>query len=238
MAVFEFRSRVAYDDVDSEMSLTLRGIMGMMQEAAIAHSDLAGYSIRNVQQTRVVWMLARWRIRRSGTAKWNDELTVRTWPRTMDRVTSERDFEVLDENGSVVAIGESVWVLVSADTGRITRISRQISEAYDLTDRKVFLDSVFEPEKSNGTVNYNSSVQKRDIDSNQHVNNRVYLDYAMEALDSDIISCVSELRIYYRKQLLLGEAVRCVCYEVANGYCVDICSEDISDVRATVEFYK
>lgn len=238
MAVYEFKTRVSYDDVDENMMLTLRGTIGMMQEAAIIHSDLIGYSACNTEKTGVIWMLVRWRVRRISEAKWNEKLIVRTWPRTMDRVTSERDFEIVDENNRVVAIGESVWVLVSADTRRIIRIPQHIAQAYDLTERKVFDTPVCEYPSDQGEEVYSGVVRKRDIDSNHHVNNRVYLDYANEGINNEQNGRFSEVRIHYRKQLLLGETVKCLYQRNSLGCRVDVCSNNSADIRATVEFYE
>lgn len=235
MSVFEFRTRVSYDDIDENMCLTLRGAMGLMQEAAIIHSDMVGYSIYDTPRTHVLWMLIHWRIRLTGKAMWNEELTVKTWPRTFERATSERDFEIVDAGGKQIAIGESLWVLVNADTGRITRITPEISKAYDLTDHKVFDDELRDPAQGEGTITYACNVLRRDIDTNHHVNNRVYLDYAMEALPEDMeLGALHEISVRYRRQLFLGQPVDCFYRKDGDCHIVDICSEDGKVLNCTV----
>ena len=227
MAVYEFHTRVGYDDIDQDLSLNLRGVMGMMQEAAILHSDLTGFSIRNVQQTHVIWMLIQWRIRIVKKAFWNEAVTVRTWPRTMGRATSARDFEVVDVCGERIAIGESLWVLVNADTGRITRVTQQMRDLYHLTQETVFETPVFPVADMCGSQTYSAVVSRRDIDTNRHVNNRVYLDYAREALPSHIdISEFSEVSIHFHKQLLLGQRFCCQYIAEQSRHIVRIVSDD------------
>lgn len=235
MAFFEFPTRVAYGDVDAAMHLSLHGAMGLMQEAAIIHSDMIGYSVRHIPQTRLIWMLVRWRVRLLEDALWNENVIVRTWPRTMERVTSDREFEIIGENGRRVAIGSSSWVLVSADTGRIVRIPAEVAAAYDLTELCVFDDDLPDPVEAPGELTYSGKVLKRDIDTNHHVNNRVYLQIADEAIADKDEKMFREVMVKYRRQLLLGQEVRCFSRKEDKCWIVDICSED-DTISATVMY--
>ena len=89
---FEYPTRVTYGEVDQQLRLTLRGAMAMMQEAAIVHSSQAGYAVEDIPRTHVIWMLVRWRVKRIGAVRWNEAVTVETWPRSMARVTSVRNW--------------------------------------------------------------------------------------------------------------------------------------------------
>ena len=236
MAFFEFKTRVSYDDIGDGMTLSLRGAIGMMQEAAIIHSDMIGYSINDVQRTQVIWMLVQWRVRMVGEAYWNEPLTVVTWPRTMERATSERDFKIIDEHGQPVALGESVWVLVSAQTGRIIRIPSHIKQAYDLTKERAIEDPFEETAQDvPGVLTFSGRVCRRDIDTNHHMNNRVYLDYAFEALPQTVLSSsINEAVIRYRSQLVYGQDFQCV-YKNADGVnIVEIVGSDDHTIHASV----
>ena len=235
MAVFEFASRVSYDQIDREMNLSLRGAMDLMQEAAIVHSDRTGFSIRNVDQTRVIWMLLQWRIRIEGKVGWNEPVVVRTWPKSMGRVTSERDFEIWTTDGRKVAAATSNWALINVDTGRLARITPSMLDAYDLTPQDALEDVFPKVEEAAVQERFWGRVTRRDIDTNAHVNNRVYLDYAMEALPDEATACVySEVFIRYKKQLLPGQTFRCLYTKSSEHHVVDVCGEDEKDLRATV----
>ena len=118
MDVFSYSTRVTYGEVDGALHLTLRGAMAMMQEAAIVHSSQAGYAVADIPRTHVIWMLVHWRVKMVKDACWNEAVAVKTWPRSMGRVTSVRNFEISNARGETVALGESEWILVSTDTGR------------------------------------------------------------------------------------------------------------------------
>lgn len=235
LSPYVFPTRVAYGDIDGHMALTLRGAMAMMQEAAIVHSAQAGYAMQDIPRTHVIWMLVQWRVRMAGRAMWNDNLTVETWPRAMARVTSDRNFEIKNAMGQTVVLGHSTWILVNTDTGRAARITPEIAAAYDLVERDVFDAPLVELPDGPGETAYEGFVQRRDIDTNHHMNNLVYLDYARQALPEDLCGRpFRELGIRYVRQLRLGDPIACVLHR-GQGCCrVDICSGET--VHAAVTF--
>ena len=201
------------------------------------HSSRSGFSIQDIPETHVLWMLLQGRVRLVGRAAWNDSVTVETWPRTMERITSTRNFEVYGPDRSLVAVGESNWVLVNADTGRPARITAEIAKAYDLTDRDVFQTPQEDLPEGKGRLSFSSTVLRRDIDTNHHVNNRVYLDFAREALPPELAAYpFPEVSVRYRRQLLLGDLIRCYYRQDGVQHIVDICGEDQSHIHATVAF--
>lgn len=237
MSVYSFQTRVSYDDIDENLHLTLKGALGYMQEAAVIHSSKVGYSVGDVARTHVIWMLNQWRVRLQRPACWHDRLTVETWPRTMERATSIRDFDIRNESGESVCIGESNWVLVSADTGRIMRVPPEVVQAYDLTERTVFDLPLQKIAPSDGVMTYSAMVQRRDLDTNHHVNNRVYLDYALEALPAEVdLSAYREVIVKYHRQLLLNEPFTCWYRTDGDRQIVDIKSADGQVLHCTVVY--
>lgn len=226
-STYSLQTNVTYRDIDDRLHLTLKGAMAYMQEAAMIHSSMAGYSVGDVPRTRMAWMLTQWRIRLVGSACWREHLTVETWPRTMERATTVRDFEIRNGAGEPVCVGESNWILVSVDTGRILRIPPEVVQAYDLNDRTVF-DTILEKiPMGGGVLRSTGTVQHRDLDTNHHVNNLVYLDYAWEALPEELdLTAYREVVVKYHRQLLLHDGYSCWYRTEGQKQIVDIKSLD------------
>ena len=237
MSRFDFHTRVSYGDIEQDLSLSLTGAMRMMQEAAIIHSSQVGYSVTDAARTRLGWMLVQWRVRMTGRASWNDDLVVKTWPRTMEKLTSDRCFRITDKSGEEVALGESSWLMVSVDTGKMIRIPPQVVEAYDLTPDTVFETPMPRLGSQLGEETYTCTAQRRDLDTNRHVNNLVYLDYARQALPEDAAETVfSEVSVRYHRQILLGDPIHCYLLQTDREYLVQICGNDPRQIHATVLF--
>lgn len=234
---YVFHTRVAYSDIGPDLRLTLPGAMRMMQEAAILHSDCSGYSVMDIQRTRVIWMLVQWRVRLVNAARWNTPLEVRTWPCTMEKITSDRCFQICDEAGNTVALGESTWLLVNADTGRAMRIPPEVAAAYDLIPDRVFPAPLGRLSQQVGQQTGSFRVLRRDLDTNRHVNNLIYLDYAREVLPPELADrSFPEVAVHYHRQLLLGDEVHCWYEKTDMGHTVQICGPDPRHVHCTVVF--
>ncbi len=239
MSPYKFSTRVSYADIDQDRNLSLTGAMRLMQESAILHSDLSGYSIMDVERTGVVWMLIQWRVKLYDKVSWNTLVDVETWPQTMERLTSNRCFRIRRNSGEVVAAAESGWVLVSTETGKVMRIPPEVTEAYKLVPDGVFEDACEKLPQKTGEEVYSFCVPRRDLDTNFHVNNLVYLDYALEALPNDLdIQDFSEVIVRYHRQLLLGDEVHCYLLQSEDGYLIQICGDDPRHVHCTVKFKK
>lgn len=237
MSPFHFLTKVFYGDIDNSLNLSLPGALRLMQEAAVIHSDQYGYSVMDVERTRVVWMLVQWRVRLTGKVRWDEPVEVITWPQTMERLTSNRCFRILNQQGKEVAVGESVWLLASADTGRVMRIPPEVADVYELIPDGVFDTPLEKLPHDIGEETYFCKVGRRDLDTNRHVNNLIYLDYAREALPAEIAEQdYPEVVIHYHRQLLLGDSVHCHYTPLPNGHAVHICGDDPNHVHCTVLF--
>ena len=95
-----------------------------------------------------------------------------------------------------------------------------------------------EPENSNFIMNDN--VQRRDIDTNNHVNNLYYLDYALEALPEDIYmnSNFSNVEIMYKHEAKLGDTLS-IFYTKSNNneIVITIKDEKKEKIHAIVKLY-
>lgn len=201
----------------------------MLQETAARASDDCGYGLKDIHDKNVFWILTGWRVQLLEHLAWRAPITVETWPRTIDGFTSDRDF-IVRSGDVVVAKATSRWFLINTSTGRITRATPELKAAYDM-DLTALFD---EPLPSNGksqedaTVTFSTVIGRRDIDTNHHVNNISYLDYAMEAFPQDVIDHLpGTLEIVYRKQILLGTSIQCLYSMTEDGkHQVEIRSEE------------
>ncbi len=194
-------------------------MLRILQEAAAIASDDCGYGMKDVPRTGVCWLLSSWRVELLARPAWRSHLTVRTWPRSLDGFLSDRDFLVY-HGEALAAKATSRWLLMNAATGRIARITEKIRGAYALDNRALY-DT---PVPSNGRTPagtpaaFSTVAGRRDIDTNHHVNNIHYLDYALEALPEEVLAHLpSTLEVSYRRQILLGTPIRCLYSLTGDG---------------------
>lgn len=222
MNLFTKNFFIEYGDTNIESKITNRGFLRYMQETAMLHSSLSGYSSKTTNFTHKAWVLLNWKIEVFKRPTWNEEIIVNTWERKLDKYFAYRDFEILDLNNNVIAIASSKWVLVDATTHAITLIDPQATSSDNILDKSVFGDFKFlkmKPQSDfDNSLEY--TILKRDLDSNSHVNNLNYIDFAYEVLPSNID--IKELEISYLKESKLDDKLEIGCTFSNNIYIITI----------------
>lgn len=242
MAVFTYNYKIRYSDVGSDNRLTLKSLVTLLQEGAISHSNSVGFGINNTDKTHLAWLLLNWKVKMFIHPHCDEELTIKTWPRVFDRLYSFRDFEVYDKEGNLVAIGASKWFPIDTETKKIKKITPEISDPYGEPVEKSVFDDPFKEKvivPENLKLNFDYTIQRRDIDTNGHVNNLNYIDFAIETLDEDIFNNTTfdNLEIVYKKEIKLKENIKCYYSFEDNKHIVTIKSEDDLTVHAIVKLY-
>ena len=242
MAIFERNARVDISKVNSNALITNKGMLSLLENVACMHSDTAGCGIIDIPRTHLSWVQLNWKVKIFKRLNYGGTVTIRTWARNATKVSTLRDFEVLDEQGNVIAKAMSKWVLINIQTEKLERVTDEILFKYNPELEKFAFgpDEDFEKlkEQENYAREVKYSVKRSDIDVNNHMHNINYLDLANEALPDDIYFNSKEFdffQISYKKEIKLGENVRCK-YLYENGkHMIAIKSEDNSKLHAIIE---
>ena len=103
-----------------------------MQDAAVSHADVTGCS----DATRAAgasWVVRSHHIEYLQPTFVGDRLVVLTWVANLRKASSRRKYLLLrEQDGAVIARGETNWVFVNARTGRPTPIPKEVSSLFDV----------------------------------------------------------------------------------------------------------
>lgn len=242
---YTYETAVAYSDIGPDQRLSRAGLLRILQEAASVASDDVGYGLKDISRKGVHWVLAAWRLELKSRPPWRTALRTETWPRTLDGFLSDRNF-LIYAGEEQIAQAASRWILVSAKTGKPVRITDAERAAYrsQMDVQEVFGGAPLARSGStpaDAPVAFETVAGRRDIDTNSHVNNLHYLDYALEALPEAVYQNLPDtVEIVFRRQILLGTPIQCLYCQTEEGkHQVEIRSEkDGKAVRhAFVWFY-
>lgn len=242
---YTYETAAAYSDIGPDQRLSHQGLLRILQEAASVASDDVGFGLKDISRNGVHWILTGWRLELKSRPWWRTELRVETWPRTLDGFASDRSFLVF-AGEELIAQADSRWILVSMDTGRPARVTDAVRTAYQShLDNQELFDG--KPIPHNGSTpagtpaSFETVVGRRDIDTNHHVNNLHYLDYAIEALPEEVYENLpATVEVVFRRQILLGTPIQCLYTLTEDGkHQVEIQSESDGKVtrHAFVWFY-
>lgn len=238
---FENKVRVDIEKVNSNAKITNKGLLSLLEDTACLHSDGAGYGIKEIPITHLSWVQLNWRVKILRRLEYGEIVTVRTWAREATKVSTLRDFEVIDSKGNVVCIATTRWTLTNIDTLSITKITDDIIDKYKPEDKTIMPEFTFKKLKEHASFDgeYVYTTQRKDIDVNKHMHNLNYLDLAYEALPEDVYfhSEFNEIEIMYKSAIRLGDVVKCL-YSFADGkHVVTIKSMDNKTLHCIVNLW-
>lgn len=239
MAIFIHNDIVNISKVNGNGLITNKGLMELLENAACLHSDKAGFGLLDIPKTHLSWVQLNWHVEIIRRLTYGESVTIKTWAHTTTKVSTLRDFEVLDNDNNVVCIATTRWTLTNIDTQSITKITDDIIEKYEPVEKTVFPDFAFQKltEPISHTNEYIYKTQRRDIDVNKHMHNLNYLDLALETLPDEVYlnkDFFNNVEIMYKTAIRLGDVSKCL-YSYENGkHIVTIKSEDEKTLHCIV----
>ncbi len=210
--IYEQEFNMMLEDIDKNAYITNKAILRYFENVATYHSDSVGSGIKGVEITGRTWIVLDWRVKILKRIRYG-KLKVRTWSRGATKFFAFRDYELLNSDGEVCAIGTSRWILRDIEKGKMTLLNEDLIKIYQGEDRAVFPDEEFEkilePNSFSNEIEY--TTMRRDIDFNGHMHNLYHFDLAYDTLPRDIYEnyVFDNFRITYKKEIKLGETVKC-----------------------------
>ena len=240
MAFIEHEFDLTVRDINEKTELTNKSILAFFEDIGGLHSNMVGYGLKQIEDTKISWVLLNWKIKVLKRIKYGDPVKIKTWSRGALRACSYRDFELYNSDGELCVIGTSKWTLIHLEKG-LMRLTDDMVSKYQPEDKAVFGDFEFKKVQEPDTFSnvYEYTVLRRDIDINGHMHNLNYLDLAYEALPKDVYESTSfdNVEIMYKSGALLGDKLKCYYSNMNNEHIVTIKSEDNSVLHSIIKLY-
>lgn len=205
--------------VDPRGKARLTALANFLQETAYKHADSLHLGYRHLAENNSAWILSRMRIRVLEYPDWDEELTVETWPRGIEKLFAMRDFRIRNTAGQVITEASTAWLMVDAKTHRPMRIPP------DFIPIQIRSDSVFK--QSQGKIQVPADLQVyetrtvkyADLDIVGHVNNVKYIEWCTDAAEPDLVMQrgISGISINFISEARLGEQVELRCSSLSGS---------------------
>jgi medium-chain acyl-[acyl-carrier-protein] hydrolase len=157
-----------------------------------------------------IWILARMEIRIDRMPKWEDNITIETWPPKMERLFAFRDFRISDESGNCMASGSTSWAVINMPTRKIRRLTGMAEKWPEFpAERAIGKD----PEKVSEPVWGERSpffeVKYSDLDVNRHVNNVKYIEWMYDIFSMEFLETneIKKAEINFIDEAQFGDCV-------------------------------
>ncbi len=195
-------------DFDLYKRLQPSSVLDLFQDAAGRHSVELGVGIGRLMEEHKQWIISSVYYEVIHTPEMYSEVTVRTWPRSPSMVSFPRDYEITDEQGTLLVKGTSQWAVIDGEARKILSAKGVYPEELVCLEEKAFSQKMprlrdFEPTGQGMRVIPTFSM----LDCNGHVNNTKYANLVLDALCLPKETPIRTFQMNYRKELLLGVPV-------------------------------
>ena len=185
--------------------------MDYAQEAANQHAGILGFGYDDLIESKTAWVLSRMHVVFTDTPKWREEMTLATWHKGLDRLFFLRDFLMTDKDGNARVKATTSWLVINLETRRLVRDPDLMEDGTICTDNVLESPAgkVVMPKDAEVKLVMAHDVAYSDLDMNGHVNNAMYMQWAMNAVNYDISSekPVKEFTINFNHEIKPQETV-------------------------------
>lgn len=204
--MYSFNSRVRYSEVCTNKELDFYSIINYFQDCSIFHSEDIGVGLDYLEEHHRVWLMNAWQIKINRFPVFGEDIIVSTWAYDFKTFYGYRNFMIEDAGKQVLAVANSVWVYMDTLNNCPAKIEEDVARAYkteeaypmEYAPRKILLPKEFSDAPA-------FAVQRRNLDTNNHVNNGEYIRMAEEYLPEGFNA--AQMRAEYRKSALLGDEI-------------------------------
>lgn len=199
------------EQVDVHRRLRPSALFLMLQQIALDHCKTLGLDTDVTLHRNLLWVVTRYHVEINRLPRYEETVTLETWPGATRRVLFPRYFRMKDADGSVLLRVSSVWVLIDGATRSMIS-----PKAYNLEpiEGRVEGDELpynVPPETIAPQRTEQFTVPYSFLDLNGHMNNTRYFDLCgdliadeTEGLQIKSISAEYQNEIHYKETVAIG----------------------------------
>ena len=210
---------VQIHEVNHSATIKISGILNYFQSTASEQSASLGIPVTKLIRQNLTWMVTRYHLRIYRLPKWTETVTVSTWRSGQRKMFAPREFQVVDANNQSVIDATSSFMLVD------TRKKKPVSPHdhlphYPIQDLRI-LDDPFRSLPELTTVHQCNEfqVRKHDLDINRHVNNTLYVEWALETIPETLFDNYhpKDIKIAFKGEAGFGDVIKAETRHVDQG---------------------
>ncbi|MDD5794190.1 acyl-[acyl-carrier-protein] thioesterase [Clostridium sp. HCP1S3_B4] len=207
---FSKKYEINYYDVDCNLKCKLASIVNFLCDVGNSQSESLGETIDCLTEQNFAWVFFKYDIKVNKYPKYRDVVTVTTAATGFNRFYAYRGYEITDEEGNILVEATALFFLIDIKKRRAARISQDKIELYSKgvqLPKKVEMDEARDLTNEDYFKEFN--IRYSDIDSNGHVNNVKYMEWAIESVPIEIIQDyeLNSIKVTFEKETVYGESV-------------------------------
>jgi medium-chain acyl-[acyl-carrier-protein] hydrolase len=201
---------IRFSETDNRGRFKVVSVFDCFQDVGSEHAALLELSGLHLRTKGYTWVMLKYNVTIERLPVWNEAVTVKTWRYPYKNLYELREFDILDKDGNLLIKALSSWVMMNLESRKPVRLDRFIPP--DLMEGKFPVEDDFS--RLDALPEYDRElpfrVRMQDIDFNNHVNNSVYIGWAVEAVPEAIHRDyrLTQVEITYLNEISYGHMIR------------------------------
>lgn len=212
--IAEKEYEVHYYETNYRLECKMSSIINYFCDIGTKQSEELGVGIDYLMEKRLAWVFYKYDIKVHRYPKYGEKIIVKTFAKSFKKFYASRGYEIYDESNNKIVEGEGIFLLINIDRRRAIRIPEDQYITYGIDIDNCPDIKVTKLEKLDKEMYKNNfKVRYGDIDSNMHVNNVRYVEWALESLPLDIVLNyeLKDLSVIFEKECRYGVEILSSC---------------------------
>jgi len=207
--IAKFDYKVQPMDVDFNETIRFTQMGGYLLHAAGEHAEKNGFGTNVLHEQNLAWVLSRLAIEMYRYPSSEEPFQVETWIENYTRISTTRNFRMLDAAGEVIGAASSIWCMLDMTTRKAIDLKSKQEYAAFATGISSLIESPVKVAGIDGHSVSRHRVKYSDIDFNRHANSMKYLEWMVDLFPLEAFSHqkVKRVDINYINEVLFGEIV-------------------------------
>lgn len=208
--IYTKKYEINYYEVDSHLKCRLSSIIEFIGDVGVQQSEEIGGGMKYLMENNCAWVFYKDDIKIYRYPVFGETISITTEPVAFKKFYGLRKYTIRDENESIIGEALALFFLIDLTKRRPMRIQKEQYDFYGVDGDVKYDISLGNIEKlENEQYSKSFNIRYSDIDSNRHVNNVRYIEWALEAVPLDVLDKyeISSLKVKFEKECKLSESI-------------------------------
>ena len=201
---------VRYSETGSDGLIKPLKVFDYCQDAAMEHAERLGVSGVHLRTRQLAWFIIHYKVRFFSLPCWNQSLLLKTWRYPQRGLYDIRCYELRDDKEQLMMQGRSALVIIDTQRKRPVRLKQALPPEQLIAPPSETVTFAELPPVTCPEFEQRFSIRKQDLDFNGHVNNTVFIGWALENVpshgSSSLMPC--EVDVNYLSDISFGHTIK------------------------------
>ena len=213
--VFTKNYEIHYYEVDSNLKCKISSIVDFICDIGTQQSEELGGGIEYCKDNNCAWVFYKYDISMIRYPMFREKISITTKAVGFKKFYGLREYIIKDENEEIIGRAKVLFFLINIEKRRPMRIQKEQYEFYGVEEDADNNIDIFNKLEKIESEDYSKefNIRYTDIDSNKHVNNVKYLDWAIETIPLEVVENykISKVKVIFEKECKYGESIVTSC---------------------------